>query len=249
MATVMRNSLALEEEVSQHASSRGDDSDIYSEHHSGRDDESQHHDGRDDGRHDEGRGNDDGRPRDDDSQHHDDCTSSINDHAPLAEQADSVELHKCYPTTIRMHGLLTAKGNRDEYYSPGFYTSPGGYKICLNVCPNGYDKGENTHMSCYICFMPGGYDDTLEWPFRGEITIELLNQEEDENHIKRTIRYTKNHKHGQRVTDRMIGDGYGVHNFIPHEELLCNKTHINNDTVFFRVTAIATSKTKPWLFS
>ena len=40
------------------------------------------------------------------------------------------------------------------------------------------------HVSCYICLMTGQYDDTLEWPFQGKVTMELLNQMEGVNHIK-----------------------------------------------------------------
>ena len=43
------------------------------------------------------------------------------------------------------------------------------------------------HVSCYVCLMTGENDDTLEWPFQGKLTMELLNQLEDENHKQYTM--------------------------------------------------------------
>ena len=37
--------------------------------------------------------------------------------------------------------------------------------------------------------MRGEFDDRLKWPFRGDITIQLLNQERDEGHVVRAIQF------------------------------------------------------------
>lgn len=56
-----------------------------------------------------------------------------------------------------------------------------GYNMYMSVSFS--NEGESCkYLSCYIYFTKGRYDDTLEWPFQGEITIELLNQLEDENY-------------------------------------------------------------------
>ena len=68
--------------------------------------------------------------------------------------------------------------------SQPFYTSKGGYKMSLLVKPNGFNR-----VSCSIDLMPGEYDDTLEWPFRGKVTVEILNQLGDRNHSKHTVNY------------------------------------------------------------
>ena len=46
------------------------------------------------------------------------------------------------------------------------------------------------HVSCYICLMTGEYDDTLEWPFQGKVTMEILNHE-DENHKQYTLPFNE----------------------------------------------------------
>uniref|UniRef100_A0A1X7T5K6 RING-type domain-containing protein n=2 Tax=Amphimedon queenslandica TaxID=400682 RepID=A0A1X7T5K6_AMPQE len=62
-----------------------------------------------------------------------------------------------------------------------------GYKMMLCVYANGHGRGKGTHMSCYTVLVPGEYDDELGWPFEGEVTVELLNQLEDKNHLKLII--------------------------------------------------------------
>ena len=69
--------------------------------------------------------------------------------------------------------------------------------------------------------MPGEYDDTLEWPFQGEVTVELLNQLEDTGHY----------------------NNYGTHIHFNNT----NTQYLMNDTLYFRVSVYVHSKTKPWL--
>ena len=74
-----------------------------------------------------------------------------------------------------------------EVYLPGFYTHHNGYKMCINVDPNGSGVGKGTHISIFTCLMKGSYDDHLTWPFRGNITIQIVNQAGDHDHIEWTI--------------------------------------------------------------
>ena len=64
----------------------------------------------------------------------------------------------------------------EDWYSPPFYTHPGGYKMCIKVDADGNDDGAGTHVSVYAYLMRGRNDDNLSWPFTGEVTITLLNQ-------------------------------------------------------------------------
>ena len=48
-----------------------------------------------------------------------------------------------------------------EWNSPSFYTLNKGYKLRLNVHPNGYGAGEGSHLSVYAQLMRGEYDDDL----------------------------------------------------------------------------------------
>ena len=141
-------------------------------------------------------------------------------------------------------------GDQSQYSTP-FYTNPGGYKMCLLVHANGCngDESEGTHISVFICMMCGENDDRLTWPFRGEVSIELLNQLEDANHYARLIHFT-DEKHGQRLYVSRIGEGYGYRTFCAHSDLVHdatrNRQYLKDDCVCFRVKVKVYSP-KPWL--
>ena len=94
------------------------------------------------------------------------------------------------PTELTMLNFEQHKIDHDDWYSPPFYTHLRGYKMCLGVCANGYDKGKGTHVSVYAHLMRGEFDDHLKWPFQGHVTVAMLNQLEDNNHATETIRFT-----------------------------------------------------------
>uniref|UniRef100_A0A1X7V5S3 RING-type E3 ubiquitin transferase n=1 Tax=Amphimedon queenslandica TaxID=400682 RepID=A0A1X7V5S3_AMPQE len=160
-------------------------------------------------------------------------------------------------STKHVFQLTTYKEKKgdEDWYSPGFYTSPGGYKMSLRVHPNGLctGKGTGTHVSCFMCLEIGEYDDTLEWPFRGEVTVELLNQLEDKNHKKETVSFneTTRDEPRQRVREGKSSRGLGIFKFISHEQLEYNPAtncqYLKDDSLYFRVSVKVTSKTKPWL--
>ena len=77
------------------------------------------------------------------------------------------------PVNIVMDEFRKRKMKNDNWYSPPFYSHIGGYKMCLNVNPNGCGRGEGTHVSVFVCLMRGEFDDDLKWPFRGDVTIQL----------------------------------------------------------------------------
>ena len=174
---------------------------------------------------------------------------SMNEHLQMAIK----EIVDLKSQRIQFNEFSKRKCNNEEWYSPGFYTSPGGYKMSLCVYANGNDDGEDTHVSCYICLMSGEYDDILEWPFQGEVTVELLNQLEDMNHHKSSIEF--NESTSQECEERVVGEQYGTGcgcpQFISHSQLGYNSSlncqYLKDDTLYFRVSVKVTSTTKPWL--
>ena len=71
-----------------------------------------------------------------------------------------------------------------------FLHHPNGYKMCLSVNANGEGSGRGTHLTVFVCLMPGEFDNQLKWPFRGKITVKLVNQEEDKDHVVETMNFT-----------------------------------------------------------
>ena len=125
------------------------------------------------------------------------------------------------PFTVTMPTFGLKKLLNISWYSPSFYTHPRGYKMCLRVDANGSDDGMNSHVSVFVYMINGEYDDHLEWPFQGDITIQILNQVGGEEHSTRIFDVTADDDNfGSRVLDRERV--LGISQFIPHQRLTPN---------------------------
>ena len=169
----------------------------------------------------------------------------------LAEMNSHVLKSTCtVPRTIRLTNYLKHKSDKDEFYSPPFYTSYNGYKMKLLVYANGNGDGEGTHVSVYACLMKGDNDDFLSWPFTGTVTVELLNQLEDKNHHMKATTFPAVSVASQRVVDGEIGRGFGQQRLISHADLDYNADkntqYLKDDTLVFRVS-VQVPDHKPWL--
>ena len=105
------------------------------------------------------------------------------------------------------------------WYSTPFYTGRGGYKVQIRVDANGVGQGKGTHVSVRLFLMKGVYDVQLKWPFKGEITFQLMNWKED-NYTPLTS--------SQRVSEgERAPTGWGYHTFISHTDLDYNPVKKN----------------------
>ena len=155
---------------------------------------------------------------------------------------------------FRITNFDKCKASNEAVYSPAFYTSPGGYKMCINVECNGYGDGKGTHVSVYAYLMRGENDNHLPWPFTGTVTVELLNQLEDDNHLTQYIALPPDDESSQRVLNaERSSSGYGTAQCIPHSDLGYNAAencqYLKNDCLHFRVNYKFDAKSayKPWL--
>ena len=127
-------------------------------------------------------------------------------------------------------------------FSPAFYTHPYGYRMCVRVHPKGNGRGEGTHVSIFTLMMHGPFDDYLKWPFKGKITIQLVNQAGDHDHVEKIIPYTDKtpDENAGRVTgSERVKEGLGVPQFLSHSHLGYNaarKTqYLKNNSLIVRV--------------
>ena len=75
------------------------------------------------------------------------------------------------------HQLKNAySGKTLSLYSPPFYTSLFGYKICLRLHLLGDSIGKSTHLSLFFVVMRGEFDSLLKWPFENKVSLRLLNR-------------------------------------------------------------------------
>ena len=164
--------------------------------------------------------------------------------------ADNITAGQSGPCVFKMPEYYQHKSSKQEWYSPPFYTRPGGYKMCIRVNANGHDYCEDTHISVFAYLTKGKNDDTLPWPFTGDVTVTLLNQLEDKNHHTRTLIFPPDTKANKRLVDgEKASAGYGLCKFISHDQLdaKLNCQYLKDGCLYFRVKVQAVKPMKPWL--
>ena len=150
-----------------------------------------------------------------------------------------------------MNKFSERKREREHWYSPSFYSHPGGYKLCIKLRACGQYEGEGTHLSLAGHLMLGDYDHQLQWPFQGEIKLQLLNQRADSGHIDATIRFdssTSLSRSGRVFSGLKTPSGTASENGVPiatlvrHEDLPHNPStgaqYLRDDAVFVRVNKV-----------
>ena len=182
-------------------------------------------------------------------------TVKLQEQIQLAASISSLNHSNSASLTLRLSFKMSefaAKKEEDaDFFSVPFFTHHHGYKMTICIDPNGNDKHKGTHTSVWVYVLKGEYDSDLEFPFKGTITIELLNQLEDKHHHKGSYTYDGTEDGSKRVTDReRAKTAYGSPAFIPHGELGFNAAkncqYLKDDCLVFRIYAEVPSY-KPWL--
>ncbi len=137
---------------------------------------------------------------------------------------------------LKMIDFKQYKANYTKWWSHPVYTHHHGYKICLGVRASGWRTGERTHVSVFVHFMRGEFDDSLIWPFRGAISFRLIDQLHGEDHWERTLPYNywTDSKTDDRVTEGDRAElGWGIYKFIKQSELKPN--YLLDNTLLFQI--------------
>ena len=138
------------------------------------------------------------------------------------------------------------KQSNNTFYSPPFYTHQHGYKMCLRVHANGNRDGKDTHTSVHVQILAGDNDDQLQWPFVGDIVLELVNCREDKGHHNMTLPIGV--VSGlDKVADGIVGNSFGFVKFISHSSLPYNRStnteFLHNDSLHLRVKQVVVYST------
>ena len=124
-------------------------------------------------------------------------------------------------------------------FSPSLYilTLVVNRSACIYIDANGWGCGKDTHVGVAVHMIRGELDDHLQWPFKGVIKVQLINQKEGshvemdavEEHCK--CRYALCCAlEGERSKSR-----WGQPKFIPHPGLYKpenDKEYLKNDAVW-----------------
>ena len=143
---------------------------------------------------------------------------------------DGLLLWKISDYARRRNDAVT--GQQESLYSPCFYTSRHGYKMCARLYLNGDGKGRGTHISVFFVVMRGEYDALLRWPFRQKVTFMLLDQD-NVKHVIDAFRPDPSSSSFQRPRrEANIASGCPI--FCSLAELN-NHAYVRDDTMFLKI--------------
>ena len=123
-------------------------------------------------------------------------------------------------------------GQQVSFYSPCFFTSRYGYKMCARLYLNGDGMGRGSHISVFFVVMRGQYDALLRWPFRQKVTFMLLDQDNVE-HVIDAFRPDPSSSSFQRPR-RETNIASGCPMFCSLAELN-NHAYVRDDTMFLKI--------------
>lgn len=129
---------------------------------------------------------------------------------------------------------LAQNDTQSSFYSPPFYSSPNGYKMCLRVYLNGDGTSRGTHMSVFFVLMRGDYDAILNWPFDYKVTFILYDQSGKQKHIVESFRPNTSSTSFSRPK-YSINTASGIPRFAPISEITRpNNSYVVDDTMFLK---------------
>ncbi|XP_046855639.1 TNF receptor-associated factor 3-like isoform X1 [Xenia sp. Carnegie-2017] len=123
-------------------------------------------------------------------------------------------------------------GIKTALYSPPFYSSQYGYKMCAKIYMNGDGFGKGTHLSLFFVVMKGDYDALQTWPFQKKITMMLMDQGNGDHMIDAFHSDPQSSSFQRPKSDMNIASGSPL--FMPLESLK-NRQYIKDDTLFIKL--------------
>ncbi|GAB1608488.1 TNF receptor-associated factor 6-like isoform X2 [Argonauta hians] len=134
------------------------------------------------------------------------------------------------------HRHKAVSGEMPVLHSPPFYSNYYGYKLCMRCNLNGVDYSLGSHLSVFIHFMQGEWDDILTWPFHGRIILSILDQNpniSERHHSVESLISKPTLDAFQRPTSHRNHKGFGYMEYVPLNEL-DNSTYVLNDTLILK---------------
>ncbi|CAF0994098.1 unnamed protein product [Didymodactylos carnosus] len=119
-------------------------------------------------------------------------------------------------------------------YSPPFYSSQNGYKMCMKLYLSGDGNARGTHLSLFFVIMHGEFDSVLKWPFSYKITFCLFDQSGQQHHIINSILSNIESNSFQQPQTQMTSAS-GIEKFFPLAMLQQDgNNYVKNDIMFIK---------------
>ncbi|XP_046858527.1 TNF receptor-associated factor 3-like [Xenia sp. Carnegie-2017] len=123
-------------------------------------------------------------------------------------------------------------GVKNVWYSPPFYSSQYGYKMCAKIYMNGDSRRNGTHLSLFFVIMKGDYDALQTLSFQNKITMLLMAQGIGDHMIDAFHSDPQSSLFQGPVSDLSL---FGLPVLISSIESLSNLLFIKEDTMFIKL--------------
>ena len=136
---------------------------------------------------------------------------------------------------------------KEVWYSPSFYTEDKGYKMCLSVSSHHIPS----YISICVLLMRGEYDDHLHWPIKGILTLQLMNQLNDDNHTPPLDIEFDGSDHSSNCQRVIVGERSDIENYRKFihfknlaEDVRKGQHYGKDDALVFKVLTFCVQHTK-----
>lgn len=182
------------------------------------------------------------------------CRGLVTMSKTIAEQAEKISLleermerlqHSPFVWKISNFSAVmeAARTNQQRVIvSDSFYSFKNGYKLVLELYPDGYLAENNAEdekvdfMSIYLRVLVGEYDGRLVWPFKYTVVISLLNLNEfakKRRHLSQEVQFSET-EGLPRPYQGTVEPACGLWKFVLHSDLYSG-SYIKDDTIFIKV--------------
>lgn len=138
---------------------------------------------------------------------------------------------------FQQHRQKAMSGRATALYSPAIYTKfQHGYKFCMGLHLNGVNTGVGSHVALFVHMLKGDYDHRLHWPFRGVITLSILEQSNGQhrNDVSESVTASPDLLAFQMPSATSCHTGRGFEKFAPIEQV-CGPQYVKNDMMLIRI--------------
>ena len=117
-------------------------------------------------------------------------------------------------------------------YSPHFYSTQYGYKMCAKIYMNGDGFGKGSHISLFFVIMKSEHDPLLVWPFQKKITMMVLDQGSGDHLIDAFHSDPQSSSFQRPKADMNVATGSPL--FMPIDSLN-NRAYVKDDVMFIKI--------------
>ena len=106
----------------------------------------------------------------------------------------------------------------------------------IRIYPNGVDCGRGTHVAIFIDMMQRTFDDLLDWPYDGTITVSILDRScsRARGDISGIIQAKPNLLAFQQPHEAICRTGYGCERFAQIQEFL-GPRYVKDDKLLLKI--------------